>query len=102
MREAVGHVMNRLGVMLALPLLLPGAARAQDWPSYNGGAAGWRHNAGETTIGTANAGELVEKWRFPARDSADTIGVVHGTPVAVGGYVYFGTVNKPAFYKLAP
>ena len=30
------------------------------------------------------------------------IGVIHATPVVVNGYVYFGTVNKAAFYKLTP
>ena len=42
------------------------------------------------------------KWRFPAKGANFEIGVIHATPVVVSGYVYFGTVNKPAFYKLTP
>ncbi len=45
---------------------------------------------------------LEEKWRFPARDSKVEIGVIHATPVVVGGYVYFGTATEPTFYKLTP
>jgi glucose dehydrogenase len=75
----------------------------KDWPMYNRNVLGWRHNAGETAINAANAKQLQEKWRFPAKDSADSIGVIHATPVVVNGYVYFGTVNEdPTFYKLAP
>ncbi len=57
---------------------------------------------GETSLSPASAGELVEKWRFPAADSGQQIGVVHATPVVVGGYVYFGTATDPTFYKLTP
>src|SRR5581483_3119836 len=102
---------NRRISMLRLPLLaaavcaLPTVALGadpKDWPSYNGGAAGWRFNAGETTLGPANVDKLEEKWRFPARDSDLKIGSVHATPVVVDGEVYFGTVTQPTFYKLAP
>jgi polyvinyl alcohol dehydrogenase (cytochrome) len=74
-----------------------------DWPMYNRDVAGTRHNAGETAIDTSNAGRLEEKWRFPAKDSDQEIGVIHATPVVVNGYVYFGTTTAdPTFYKLAP
>src|SRR5580658_9913556 len=56
--------------------------------------------AAEETLSPANAGKLVEKWRFPAADSKETIGVVHATPAVVNGEVYFGTGTFPAFYKL--
>ena len=73
-----------------------------DWPTYNHDPAGWRFNPAEKTLGPANVGQLVEKWRFPAADSKETIGVVHATPSVVAGEVYFGTATFPAFYKLAP
>jgi polyvinyl alcohol dehydrogenase (cytochrome) len=74
---------------------------AADWPMYNHDAAGWRFNAAEKTLGPANVGKLVEKWRFPTAKSKETIGVVHATPTVVAGEVYFGTATFPAFYKLA-
>jgi polyvinyl alcohol dehydrogenase (cytochrome) len=83
-----------------------GSARAQadakDWPMYNHDVIGTRHNSGETAISKSNAGQLEEKWRFPARGSKEEIGVIHMTPVVVNGYVYFGTATNPAFYKLTP
>ena len=73
-----------------------------DWPTYNHGPNGWRFNPAEKTLGPGNVGGLVEKWRFPAADSKETIGVVHATPTVVAGEVYFGTATFPAFYKLGP
>ncbi len=73
-----------------------------DWPTYNHDPAGWRFNPAERTLGAGNAGKLVEKWRFPAADAKDEIGVVHATPAVVAGEVYFGTATRPAFYKLGP
>lgn len=75
---------------------------APDWPMYNQNLAGWRFNASEKSLGRDNAGKLVEKWRFPAADSKEAIGVVHATPTVVAGEVYFGTATFAAFYKLAP
>jgi polyvinyl alcohol dehydrogenase (cytochrome) len=75
---------------------------AKDWPMYNCDVLGSRYNAGETALSPETVGRLVEKWRFPASDSARSIGAIHGTPVVVGGCVYFGTVNKATFYKLNP
>lgn len=77
-------------------------ADARDWPMYNRDVTGSRHSPAETAIGPANAGQLVEKWRFPAEGSTDAIGVVHATPAVVNGYVYFGTATDPTFYKLTP
>jgi polyvinyl alcohol dehydrogenase (cytochrome) len=74
----------------------------KDWPMYNCDLIGTRHNRGETAISKANAGQLEEKWRFPAKGSKELIGVIHTTPVVVDGYVYFGTATDPAFYKLTP
>jgi outer membrane protein assembly factor BamB len=93
---------------LAAAFCLLHAAFAQDtpedWPTYNHDVLGSRHNAGETAISPANAGQLVEKWRFPPAGSTpkDQIGVIHATPVVVNGYVYFGTATDPTFYKLTP
>jgi outer membrane protein assembly factor BamB len=78
------------------------APDAKDWPMYNCDVLGWRHNAGESTLSRENVGRLEEKWRFPAKGADFQIGVIHATPAVVNGYVYFGTVNKAAFYKLAP
>jgi outer membrane protein assembly factor BamB len=78
------------------------ASAAKDWPTYNCDVLGWRHNAAETALSKENVGRLEEKWRFPPKDADFQIGAIHATPVVVNGYVYFGTVNKAAFYKLAP
>jgi outer membrane protein assembly factor BamB len=78
------------------------AVGPKDWPTYNATPEGWRCNRGETALGPSTVGKLEEKWRFPAKGSAVTIGAVHATPVVADGCVYFGTVNKPAFYALAP
>ena len=75
---------------------------ARDWPTYNRDLLGWRYNPGESAIGRKNAGQLVEKWRFPARGSDLQIGVIHATPIVVNGEVYFGTATDPTFYKLGP
>ena len=77
------------------------AGDAHDWPMYNRDVLGMRFNFAEKSLGPKNVGELIEKWRFPARDSSDKIGHVH-TVVTVKGCVYFGTVSMPAFYKLGP
>lgn len=85
---------------------LSAVARAQsgakDWPMYNCEVTGTRHNRGETAIDKSNAGRLEEKWRFPAKDSSLEIGVIHASPIIVGGCVYFGTASDPTFYKLTP
>src|SRR5262245_2214366 len=72
-----------------------------DWPMYNRDVLGTRHNAAEKALRWENAGQLVEKWRFPPADSDEKIGVVHAT-VVVNGHVYFGTETTPTFYKLTP
>ena len=77
------------------------SADPSDWPMYNHDCVGTRHNTGEMAINKENVGQLVEKWRFPAESSVETVGVVHAT-VVVNGYVYFGTETTPTFYKLTP
>jgi len=69
---------------------------------YNCDVTGTRHNKAEKTLDKAGAAKLEEKWRFPAKESNQEIGVIHATPIVVGGYAYFGTATDPAFYKLTP
>ncbi|MHC4428406.1 MAG: outer membrane protein assembly factor BamB family protein [Planctomycetota bacterium] len=87
---------------LCVTLLAVSPPDARDWPTYNYDVRGTRHNGGESTLRPDNVGDLVEKWRFPAKDSGERIGIIRATPVVVNGYVYFGTTTDPAFYKLAP
>src|SRR5262245_25377858 len=100
--------MNLLRGLFALVStgLLVGPSLAQnadhDWSMYNRDVIGTRHNSAEMAIGVANAGQLEEKWRFPAAGAKEQIGVIHATPVVVSGYVYFGTATDSAVYKLAP
>jgi outer membrane protein assembly factor BamB len=90
-------------VALVLSATIAIAQNAEkDWPMYNRDVTGWRYNPGESAIDPSSAGRLEEKWRFPAKDSKQQIGVIHATPVVVNGYVYFGTATDPAFYKLGP
>lgn len=95
------HIASIVAVLIAIPAAVRGAD-PKDWPSYNGGATGWRLNSGETALGKDTAGKLVEKWRFPAAGDDRKIGVVHATPVVVDGHVYFGTVTDPTFFALKP
>ena len=85
-----------------LPARVHAQADPNDWPMYNRDVIGSRFNPAETAIGKGNVGGLVEKWRFPAKGSDESIGVVHATPSVVNGYVYFGTATDPTFYKLTP
>src|SRR5579864_7357310 len=62
------------------------AGDAHDWPMYNRDVLGTRFNFAEKSLGPNNVGQLVEKWRFPARDADDKIGHVH-TVVTVKGCV---------------
>jgi outer membrane protein assembly factor BamB len=97
--------MTRIASLAAALLALPAAvlgADPKDWPSYNGGAAGWRFNSAETALAPRTVDKLVEKWRFPAAGDDRKIGAVHATPVVVDGHVYFGTVTDPAFFALDP
>lgn len=75
---------------------------ARDWPTYNGDVLGTRHNAGETSLSAKSVARLEEKWRFPPKGADFQIGAIHATPAVVNGYVYFGTANCAAFYKLTP
>jgi len=56
----------------------------------------------ERTLRKDNVARLEEKWRFPPKDSEEQVGVIHGTPVVVDGFVYVGTATVSAVYKLAP
>ena len=74
----------------------------QDWPMYNRDVRGTRYNPMESTLSRENVGRLTERWRFPAKNSGQKIGVIHATPAVVGGHAYFGTATDAAFYKLSP
>ncbi len=97
-----GRLLAGVVALFAVPGQAVRGADSADWPTYNHDAAGWRFNSAEKTLSPANAGKLVEKWRFPAAASKETIGVVHATPTVVAGEVFFGTATFPAFYKLGP
>ena len=75
---------------------------AHDWSTYNRDSRGWRYNSAETILNVDNVGGLVEKWRFPTKESGEQIGVIHATPSVVDGYVYFGTATGASFYKVSP
>jgi glucose dehydrogenase len=78
------------------------SADPNDWPMYNRDVAGTRYNPAEKTISKENVSKLIEKWRFPAADAKEKIGVVHAV-VVVRGEVFFGTETlTPTFYKLRP
>ena len=94
MRGSNRPTVPRAAVIVWLVLFAPGVRGADpaDWPTYNHDPAGWRFNPAETTLDPANVGKLVERWRFPAADSRETIGVVHATPTVVAGA---GTDRRP-------
>lgn len=108
----LGLLVSGAAVMLAAEPLRPAAdpasqpvtisADPHDWPMYNRDVIGTRHNSAEKTLGRNNVARLVEKWRFPAAGAGDKVGVIHGTPVVVNGYVYFATETTPTVYKLSP
>lgn len=75
---------------------------AVDWATYNHDVKGWRFNSTEKALSPQNASRLVEKWRFPKKNSREKVGVIHATPSVVNGYVYFGTATYPSFYRLRP
>lgn len=78
------------------------SADSKDWSMYNYDVRGRRHNIGEDSLVPRRVPELVEKWRFPAKESNSRVGAIHATPTVVNGYVYFGTATYPSFYKLKP
>src|SRR5438309_697266 len=95
----------RMTMAVVLFTVMPAAfaqADGLDWPMYNHDVLGTRHNPAERAISKGNAGQLEEKWRFPAKGSEELVGVIHATPIVVDGYVYFGTATDPTFYKLTP
>jgi polyvinyl alcohol dehydrogenase (cytochrome) len=63
-----------------------------NWPSYGRDLANTRTNPSETTIGTANASTLREKWRFALGTLAVT-----STPAIYDGKVYFNSWNGSSY-----
>ena len=84
------------------PRSKPPPITSADWSTYNHDVLGWRFNSSESKLSPRTAGQLVEKWRFPAEGSSLQVGAIHATPSVVNGHVYFGTATYPAFYKLKP
>jgi polyvinyl alcohol dehydrogenase (cytochrome) len=97
-----GFHLLALALLIALSTAIAAgqAPDAKDWSMYNYDVVGSRYNRGETAIKPSNAARLEEKWRFPPRDAAFEIGVIHATPIVVASEVYFGTATDSAFYKL--
>ena len=58
-----------------------------EWPFYSGTVDGHREQLAEETIGTDNAADLGVAWKTTTPDA----GVIHSTPVVVGGCVFTGT-----------
>ena len=75
-------------------LVPPGCATTRpgggDWPSYGGDLADSRFQAGEDTIGTANAGTLAPAWVLPV-SAAGAAGQVNSTPTVADGCLFVGT-----------
>lgn len=65
----------------------PADAPGGEWPFYSGTLDGHRNQRAETTIGTANVGQLGVAWQLTAPDG----GVIHSTPTVVDGCVFTGT-----------
>ncbi len=59
-----------------------GPVLAADWPMANGDLRGSRNQPAETTITTANVGQLAPRWVL------DTAGNVYATPLVIAGAVY--------------
>lgn len=84
--------MIRLVTALCLALL-QGPAPAQaatggDWPMWQQGPLGWRHNAAERAINPRTVGGLALKWAFAYPKEA---GTPRSQPAVVGDTVYFGS-----------
>ena len=95
-------VLRTLLFAITLLPLLSCTQDANDWATYNYNALGSRHNLAEKHLTVDDVKDLQIKWTFPARDSQEKVGAIHATPSIVNGYVYFGTVTYPKFYKLKP
>jgi alcohol dehydrogenase (cytochrome c) len=59
-----------------------------EWPTYHGVLSGNRHSP-LTAITPANVGRLAPAWVFPMQSRH-----LEGTPVVVGGVMYFTSVNE--------
>ncbi len=75
---------------------------SEDWAQYNYDNRAWRFNTAESTLSPESASQLVEKWRFPSRDSSRQVGAIHATPVVVNGFVYVSSAKQGVLYKLSP
>jgi polyvinyl alcohol dehydrogenase (cytochrome) len=87
---------------LAASLLLAQSPTPDDWAQYNYDNRAWRAYQGSTRLSPDTVPQLVEKWRFPSRDSGASIGAVHATPIVVNGFVYAGSAAEGILYKISP
>jgi alcohol dehydrogenase (cytochrome c) len=72
--------------------LLGAAHEPQNWLTYSGGYAGWRHSELDQ-INTANASRLGLQWTFQVGD----LGQFETTPLVVDGILYGTGQNNRAF-----
>jgi len=77
--------MKRLFLFLVAAAALRAQAGSTDWPSLNGDLSGRRYS-GLKQITVQNAAGLAPAWQFKPSSGA---AVVKGTPVVVGGILYF-------------
>ncbi len=85
----------RLVALFAVAKLLLAAdgATHNDWPSYGGMTAAWRHSALKQ-IDTSNVKNLAPAWVFQTGDYEQGL---QSTPIVVDGVLYLSTSNSWAF-----
>jgi outer membrane protein assembly factor BamB/plastocyanin len=64
-----------------------GAAAGGEWPFYSGTLDGHREQLKEKSLDTSNVSQLGVAWQTETPDG----GLIHSTPVVVGGCVFTGT-----------
>jgi outer membrane protein assembly factor BamB len=79
-------VLAPAGAAQAASCAAPGAPGGE-WPFYSGTLDGHRGQLAETSISTANVGELGVAWKKTTPDG----GIIHSTPTVAGGCVFTGT-----------
>jgi polyvinyl alcohol dehydrogenase (cytochrome) len=101
-RNRLRNVSPLLIWCLLAAILLAQEPTRDDWAQYNYDNRAWRAYQGSTRISPDSARNLVEKWRFPSRESGKSIGAIHATPIVVNGFVYAGSAVEGILYKISP